>query len=184
MVNKAFQEGLGTAVQPDSDTKVKTPFGIFHFRLYSPAATPSTFAAFAPLVAVWQAKRRGSGLPQWRDFVMEDFVGWHRNLALSDFGADDVEPRFRIFGSGLSELMGADLTGKPLSEAVPNAAEDGILQHLARVRDQGKIGLVSGNVGMPGLEHRNLMVIELPLQNEAGKVAQLLHGIRPLDSSW
>lgn len=162
------------------ESRVQTRFGAFHFRRFLPAAEAGQFGVFAPLVRLWQGRCRDGALPRWQDFTMEDFVGWHRNLALSDFPAGALQPRFRLFGSRLADWMGMDLTGRHLSDAVPSAESDGILHHLARVRDEGAIGLVTGNVGLPGLEHRDLHVLELPLRDERGQVVQLFHGIPPV----
>lgn len=180
MIRDSVQQSTSDGSALAFVSRVKTPLGDFHFRRYLPGADPADFDVFGPLVRVWQSKRGRGKLPGWRDFVMEDFVGWHRNLALSDFPASAAEPRFRLFGSGLAEWMGIDLTGRPLSDGVPTAESDGIFHHLARVRDEGVIGLVSGYVGLPGLEHRDLNVIELPLCDAQGQVNQLLHGIRPV----
>lgn len=174
--NPVRQSPSGSSA-PVCESKVKTPFGEFHFRRYLSDADPVAFDVFGPLVRIWQSKWGRGNPPGWRDFAMEDFVGWHRNLALSDFPAGAAEPRFRLFGSGLAEWMGIDLTGRPLSDGVPTADSDGIFQHLARVREEGLIGLVSGYVGLPGLEHRDLNVIELPLCDAQGEVNQLLHGL-------
>jgi hypothetical protein len=156
------------------DKRVDTTHGQLHFRRYRCDAEPSCFEGLAPVVAVWQAKRRGEALPRWKDFGIEDFVGWHRNMALSDL-MPNADARFRIFGSGAAELIGADLTGKRLSEAMPAAVPDGVLQHFAEIRDGRLIGFLAGNVGRPGFEHRTFKVVELPLENDEGEVAQILH---------
>src|SRR3546814_5059785 len=74
-------------------------------------ALPICFGGLAPMVAVWQGKCRNDALPRWKDFAIEDFVGWHRYVALSDLEPDG-DPRFRIFGSGVAEILGGELTGK------------------------------------------------------------------------
>lgn len=105
---------------------------------------------------------------------MEDFVGWHRNVALSDLGPDG-DLRFRIFGSGMAEMMGGDFTGRTLSESFPDVRQDGVLAHFAAIRENGLIGLLAGNVGRIGREHRRFSVVELPLQNHEGEICQILH---------
>ena len=129
-------------------------------------------------MALWQAKRRGAALPRWKDFDFADFTGWHRNLALSDLPPGKADPCFRIFGSGATELMGGDLTGKRLSEVVPDAEADGVLEHFAALRDERLIGYLVGNVVRPGHGHRVFMIIELPLENECGDVTQILHAFQ------
>src|SRR3546814_7956427 len=75
-----------------------------HVRRFRRDAPPACFGGLAPMVAVWQGKCRNDALPRWKDFAIEDFVGWHRYVALSDLEPDG-DPRFRIFGSGVAEIL-------------------------------------------------------------------------------
>lgn len=165
--------GAGTSA-PVFEVKRETLYGALHLRRYRCDADPACFGGLAPVVSLWQGKSRGGELPRWRDFAMEDFVGWHRDLALSDLGPEG-DPRFRIFGSGMAEVMGGDLTGRRLSEGFPAAGPDGVLDHFAAIRRERLIGLLTGNVAKAGHEHRCFKVVELPLRNEDGEVSQLLH---------
>jgi hypothetical protein len=160
---------------PVFERKTRTALGLLHIRRYRCDAAPTSFGKLGPVVALWQGKRRGAALPRWKDFGIEDFVGWHRNVALSDLIAEDADPRFRIFGSGAAELMGGDLTGKRLTDGIPAAARDGVLTHFAAIRDERLIGLLMANVPIPGLEYRTFKVVELPLENDSGAVGQILH---------
>lgn len=162
----------GTA--PVFDLETKTTYGSMHVRRFHCDAAPGCFGAVAPMVSLWQAKRRGDALPRWKDFAMEDFVGWHRYVALSDL-APDGDPRFRLFGTAVAEVLGGDLTGKRLSEGFPSAARDGVLAHFAAIRDERLIGFLTSNVAKPGHEHRQVTVAELPLEDDSGQVCQILH---------
>lgn len=159
---------------PVFEARRQTLYGALHLRRYRCDADPACFGGLSSIVSLWQGRRRDSGLPRWRDFAMEDFVGWHRDLALSDLGPKG-DPRFRIFGSGMAEVMGGDLTGRRLSEAFPAAGPDGVLDHFAAIQRERLIGLLTGNVAKPGHEHRCFKMVELPLQNEDGEVCQVLH---------
>ena len=167
------RSGAGESA-PVYEVQKRTAFGMLHLRRYRCDADPACFGGLAPVVRLWQGKRRGEGLPCWRDFAMADFVGWHRNVALSDLGTDG-DPRFRLFGSGMAEVMGRDLTGRCLSESFPSAGPDGVLAHFDAIRRERLIGLLAGNVGKAGHEHRIFKVVELPLGNDAGEVGQVLH---------
>jgi hypothetical protein len=98
---------------------------------------------------------------------------------LSDIGTGKGDPRFRIFGSGMIDLLGVDLTGKKMSEVIQSAEADGILQHFAEIRDRNLIGFLDGNLGRLGFEHRRFTAIELPLVKDTDKVEQILHAILP-----
>lgn len=167
------RSGAGESA-PVYEVQKRTPFGMLHLRRYRCEADPACFGGLAPVVRLWQGKRQGDSLPRWSDFAMTDFVGWHRNVALSDLGPDG-DPRFRLFGSGMAEVFGRDQTGRRLSESFPAAGPDGVLAHFASIQRERLIGLLAGNVASPGHEHRIFKVVELPLGNEAGEVGQVLH---------
>lgn len=134
------------------------------------------FGELAEFHAIWRAKLRENRLPRWQDFDFEDFVGWHRHVALGDITPEDADPLFRIFGSAAVDLMGRDLTGEQLSLAVPAVVTDGILDHFERIRDDRLVGTVMGKMAMEGREFLDFQVIELPLENEAGAISQILFG--------
>jgi hypothetical protein len=152
-------------------------------RRYRPLCEPQAFGELSAFYAIWCGKLRGDALPRWQDFDFEDFIGWHRYVALSDISPQHADPRFRIFGSGAVELLGEDLTGRYLTEAVPAAEADGVIAHFAELRDHRLVGFLSGKLGKEGREFIDFKVIELPLVNDAGEVVQILHGFYqlPLD---
>lgn len=163
------------------DRTTLLPHGTLRIRRFHADADAACFGCLAPVVRLWQARNRDGALPRWKDFAMEDFRGWHRHLALSEIAANG-DLRFRLFGSGAAELMGGDLTGKKLTDRFPGAGRDGILAHLAAVRDGRQIGYLTTSLPLPGLEHRAFDVVELPLANDGDEVSQLLHAFRDLRS--
>lgn len=153
---------------------VKRAVGSIVVRRFCSDVESSVFEELAPFHAIWRSKLRDDGLPRWKDFDFEEFVGWHRIVGLGDITSDDADPVFRIYGSGAAELMGKDLTGQKLSHAVPAAEADGIIGHFSHIRDEKLIGTVTGKMGMQGREFLDFKVIELPLENDAGEVTQIL----------
>jgi|GEM_PF-3109126 len=144
-------------------------------RRFNLRCDPRVFGALAPFYEIWRAKLHGEQLPRWRDFSFEEFVGWHRRVALSDIGSERPDLRFRIFASAAVELHGEDLTGKWLTESIPEAERDGVIEHFGHIRDERLIGFLVGRIGKKGREFLNFKVIELPLVNEEGRVTQILH---------
>lgn len=163
------------------DRTAPLPHGTLRIRRFHADADASCFGGLAPVVRLWQTRFRDGALPRWRDFAIEDFRGWHRHLALSEIAANG-DLHFRLFGSGAAELMGGDLTGKKLTDRFPGAGQDGVLDHLAAIRDGRLIGYLTTNLPIPGLEHRIFDVVELPLGNDGDDVSQLLHAFRDLRS--
>lgn len=164
---------------PVFERKLDSAVGSLTIRRFARDADPAVFRDLAPIAALWQRKCRGDRLPRWRDFSFEDFVGWHRYVALSDIAVGKADPKFRICGSGLAEMVGFDVTGKKMSEAFPIVEDDGIYEHFAAIRDQSLIGFLEGNLGRLGYEHRNFQAIELPLVKDGDTVVQLLHAMLP-----
>src|SRR3546814_8073557 len=74
--------GAGSSV-PVFEHSTKTTHGSMHVRRFRRDAPPACFGGLAPMVAVWQGKCRHDALPRWKDFAIEDFVGWPRYVALS-----------------------------------------------------------------------------------------------------
>lgn len=145
-------------------------------RFRSDAASDS-FEELASFHAIWQSKCRDGRLPRWSDFGFNEFLGWHRYLALSDVQPDPMDLRFRIFGSGVVELMDDDLTGKLLSQSAPAAVNEQVVEHFTRIRNDRLIGFLVAQVGTPGSEHKRFKVIELPLaSDDSDQVTQILHG--------
>ncbi|MGF1594586.1 MAG: PAS domain-containing protein [Kiloniellaceae bacterium] len=181
MSAKLPKSGDTHASAPVFEERRRTPFGTLHLRRFRPDAAPGCFEELAPIVALWQSRRRGEALPRWQDFDIGDFVGWHRNIALSEISGPDADPKFRICGSGVSELLGGDLTGRKISEAFPMARDDGVLDHFAAIREEKLIGLLASNIPLPGHEHRHFKAVELPLEDDAGAVGRILHCLLMVD---
>jgi hypothetical protein len=174
-LSETLPKGRDPAAAPVFEERRRTPFGTLHLRRFRPDAPPSCFEELAPVVDLWQSRRRGEALPRWQDFDIGDFVGWHRSIALSEISSPDSDPKFRICGSGVVELLGSDLTGRKLSEAFPMARPDGVLAHFEAIVEQRLIGLLASNIPLPGHEHRHFKAVELPLEDEAGAVGRILH---------
>jgi hypothetical protein len=155
---------------------IKRAVGNAVIRRFRADADSSAFEGLAGFHAIWRSKLREGGLPRWTDFDFRDFTGWHRHVALGDITPDDADPVFRIFGSEAVDLLGRDLTGKKLSLSVPAVVTDGILEHFEHIRDERLIGTVTGKIGMEGREFLDFQVIEMPLENAAGEVSQILFG--------
>ena len=74
---------------------------------------------FHSLVQLWDVRRGSRAMPARRDFPVEDLRPWLGRLALIDVVDDGTDFFYRLYGSGLAERYGMDLTGKRLSEISP-----------------------------------------------------------------
>jgi hypothetical protein len=52
---------------PVFERKTRTALGLLHIRRYRCDSAPTSFGKLGPVVALWQAKRRGAALPRWKN---------------------------------------------------------------------------------------------------------------------
>ena len=62
-------------------------------------------------------------MPSWADFDFYDFKGWHGVIAVQEVVTEPFDLRCRLWGSELTEVFGADNTGKLHSEFGPDYTE-------------------------------------------------------------
>lgn len=176
------QEGASPSLA--FEQRVKHDRSTVLIRRFHLDADSQDFEELAAFHAIWRARLDGERLPAWKDFAFEDFLGWHRQVALSDITREDPDPQFRICGTGVVEILGVDLTGKKLSHIGPEQGRGELLHHFEQIRDRKLIGFMAGLVAIPGREFMQFKVLELPLANAAGEVGQVLHAmVRPKRSS-
>lgn len=133
---------------------------------------------FAPLQSLWLAKRDGGKAPSWRSFDPIELKPWIGNLAVIDAPNDSrkeslADYRYRLWGTRLTELFGADLTGKFLREAGYGAHEPRMRQLFGAVTT-GQIALSSGSVYWQDRGYRRFRSIFLPLSSGGAGIDQML----------
>ena len=132
------------------------------------------FRALREVEAYWQALRGGRGIPRRADI---DPRGIENALEYA-FILERIAPglaRLRIAGMHLSELMGMEVRGMPVSAFVAPAGRTDFAQVLDEVTAgpaAARISLLAeGGVGKPALEGRMLL---LPLQSDLGDISRVL----------
>ncbi len=132
------------------------------------------------LYRLWDAKRTVYAMPSRGDFLFEELVPWLGHLMLVDAidgGRDFV---YRVFGTGIAEFLGQDLTGKRLSTLPPQ---------LQRPLGDEYCGVMAARrahyvVGSPFLSRPFTIAARaiLPLSRAGRAVDQLLIGFYQLTS--
>jgi hypothetical protein len=101
------------------------------------------------LFAFWQTKRGARPMPQRAAIDAVELWAWLGNLMLIESTAG-AEFRYRVYGTGLAEYYGRDLTGKTTAELRPEVRalvlaeycevcrtrQPLLVTHTRRVRDQ------------------------------------------------
>jgi hypothetical protein len=128
---------------------------------------------FSEFIDLYYSKRGDREIPAWSDFRIRDFIGWHSNMALSQKENDDY--RFRIFGTGFTELFADDFTGLLLCESMAPGHVQSSKKHFQCLVEGPKIGWVKGRVPVESRDYLPFEVIDLPLRNEVNEVVGFIH---------
>ncbi len=137
----------------------------------APHALTQHSAAMADFVAYWQRLRRGSDVPRRSDI---DPRGIEALLSYA-FVAERIAPglaRMRIAGSHLTDLMGMEVRGMPVSAFITPAHRDTLAHHLVQLFDQPAMLMVSlAAEDAPALTGKMLV---LPLRSDLGDISRAL----------
>lgn len=131
-------------------------------------------AALEGFIAYWQQMRRGADVPRRSDIDPRGIEA----LLPNAFIAERIAPglaRLRIAGSHLTDLMGMEVRGMPVSAFFAPDGRDALAHHLVRVFDQPammRLALSSpGRPAAPGLTGEMVM---LPLRSDLGDISRAL----------
>jgi hypothetical protein len=128
------------------------------------------------LLAFWNDKRDGGALPACASIDALELWGWLGNLILIETAAAG-EFRYRVYGTGLAEYYGRDLTGKTTAALRPDVREL-VRREYAEVCRTARPLLVTHTRRV----HEQPMRVEkliLPFAGERGAVTRLLAGAYP-----
>ncbi len=112
-------------------------------------------------------------MPSWADFDFYDFKGWHGVIAVQEVVTEPFDLRCRLWGSELTEVFGADNTGKLHSEFGPDYTETDAA-FLAELCRSGSIGMSHGKLDWLQKGHKSAAFIDLPLSDDGSAVHHLL----------
>jgi len=89
------------------------------YEIYTPDTPAEELGGFAAFKKLWDDKRKGNGLPAWRDFELEDFADWYGWISVDDIiPGPTYDSVFRLWGTNLTQFYGKDLTNRRMSEFV------------------------------------------------------------------
>lgn len=137
----------------------------------SPRALSRHSAALDDFVAYWQRMRRGADVPRRSDI---DPRGIEPLLA-NAFVAERIAPglaRLRIAGSHLTDLMGMEVRGMPLSAFITPPHRDALSHHLVQLFDQPAMLRLS--LASPDAPHLTGEMLILPLRSDLGDISRAL----------
>lgn len=136
-----------------------------------PAATDTALAEFQNY---WQRARRGTSVPRRSDIEPRGIEPLLANASVIERIAPGLA-RLRVAGSHLSDLMGMEVRGMPISALINPGSRDALSDYLAQLFDQPAmlhLSLASG--GRPSAPALRGTMILLPLENDLGEVSRAL----------
>lgn len=126
------------------------------------------------LHAYWNEARRGHDVPSRADIDPRRIEPLLSNAFIAERIAPGVT-RLRVAGMHLSEIMGMEVRGMPLSSFIAPASREAFASHLVDLFDRPAIllmGLYSN--GGPGRPALGGTLVMLPLRSDLGDVSRAL----------
>lgn len=124
--------------------------------------------------AYWTGMRRGGDVPRRSDIDPRGI----EPLLSNAFIVERIAPglaRLRIAGSHLSDLMGMEVRGMPISAFLNPADRDALSQHMVRLFDEPAMVRLrlnaAGSSGAPALDGTLML---LPLRSDLGDISRAL----------
>ncbi|MGD1876442.1 MAG: PAS domain-containing protein [Kiloniellaceae bacterium] len=142
---------------------------------FVPEEARDALPEFAALIDLWLERRGSAGVPDWNDVDFTDFRSWHAYILLSKFEGAEPDPRFRLAGEKVAEVLQFETQGRRISDLAPQFYELQFRDHFHKIREHGLIGLTSGKLPAKGRGHVTLRILELPFRDGGSAVERLLH---------
>lgn len=133
-----------------------------------------------PLYELWEARRGDRTTPARSDFTVFDFKPWLGHIVILDNLHSRTAIRFRLFGSKLTDIFGADLTRKTLLEAAVLIGDRPLIEYEEVARSGRPIYVSRFSPTLH--EHIQVDKLMLPLASD-GRVDQILAALYPSPSS-
>jgi hypothetical protein len=130
--------------------------------------------AHEELFAYWAARRQGARLPGRRDLDPAEIKRLLPTLSLIDVLRPALDFRVRLAGTGLYDVYGREITGRPLSEVYNSAAADYWRGELTEVVRHARPAVGVHSLAWRGASHLSLLWMRLPLAANGTDVDMIL----------
>lgn len=128
------------------------------------------------LVAYWRDRLPScGGLPCWRDFNLMDLYEIALTLSVKDVIDGGADFRNRFWGTGLTNMLGFEGTGRLVSTYEPRQMRDTVMRRYRRVTETGESSMARGHIGtIPDKTHIFFELVHLPLSAGGDGVAHII----------
>ncbi|MFD0858075.1 PAS domain-containing protein [Roseovarius aquimarinus] len=148
-------------------------------RPFGPSQAPAPGAgphgpALAAFEAYWRKMRRGALVPRRSDIDPRGI----EPLLSHAFITERIAPglaRLRIAGGHLTDLMGMEVRGMPISAFLEPGARDALAHHLVCLFDQpATVRLTLSSAARPGAPELHGTLLMMPLRSDLGDISRAL----------
>lgn len=146
-------------------------------RCFSPEEARAALPDFAELIDLWLERRGAAAVPDWGDVDFADFRGWHASILPGRFESQEPDPTLRLAGQNFIDVTQHNPKGLRMSQIAPRLYELHFRDHFRRLREQGLIGLTTGQLFLRGRDHVALRVLELPFRESGSEVMRTVHAL-------
>jgi len=139
-------------------------------------STPAPFGPYRPLVQLWQDKAVGEDLPAWSNFHIRELAQFLPWLEVFDILPDPpFDATVRYWGTMVTKILGADLTGRKISETYATNGLDAVdIALLERIAREKRIGMWAGPIDWQERQHVTFTALTLPLSDDGKTVDKLM----------
>lgn len=143
-----------------------------------PPPAESAPALLQPLLPWWRALPRQEGpVPLWTGELVFDLKPWLGHLLMARFPRDGSGAHYTLYGSGLVEFTGRDLTGRGLRDASKSPGFKLTADSYVTARQTGRAHWSRVRVDLPGGDNVRYDRLLLPFDCADGD-ARVLGAIR------
>lgn len=133
----------------------------------------------AALHAWWTEKQRAGGgrLPSRADVNPADIPRLLPHIALLDILTDPLDYRYRVVGTRLVEMMGAERTGKRMREVLTPPAIEATVELMTQLLRTREPLAFSGTLFWLGKDYIEFDTLILPLSSDGERVDMAVMGL-------
>lgn len=123
---------------------------------------------FGFILERFQQKAAGRIMPAWRDFKIQDLVGWHADMILIEVLPDQRDGHCRIVGDRIGPHFAQIVRqNRKLSDSGSPMVSK-LLQHFDRLLSTPAVAHFNGRIDYEGKDHVSLEMLDLPLADKNG----------------
>ena len=151
-------------------------------KIFHKDAPGDDFGDFGDLKTLWDTRRQGEALPAWKDFALEDFDGWFGWMVVEDIiPGPRYDAEYRLWGTHVTSLYNADLTGQRLSETDGKDFTEEEYELIEEMLNEQTISLCTGPMQWQRRSFVRFSRIALPLADDGDTIDKYLTVFKRLD---